>query len=451
MTNLIISFDYCQKILAFKIITLLLNIHSGKGDSFLLIMTTNSHQFEALFNHATIGIVVTGKEGRIINFNKYAETQFGYSKEEVAGKTVDMLVPSKFHKLHHHHRDVYYQHPGPRRMGEGRDLFAQRKDGTEFPVEISLSNYIINNEIFVIAFIIDITVRKKSEAIVLEQKNELERITFEIKKLNADLENKVDYRTRMLRETLTELEKSKDELHRALEKEKELNELKSRFVTTASHEFRTPLSTILSSSFLLEKYNDAHEPAKRIKHIERIKSAVNDMKSILEDFLSLGKLEEGIIKVNLQELSAEELLNEVSNIVGDLKLMVKKEQKINLLHSGNKNVVLDKQLFKHIITNLIQNAIKFSSENGTIEINYETTAEGLRLAVKDNGIGISEEDQEHLFQRFFRAKNAVNIQGTGLGLHIVVKYLELMNGKITFKSALNEGSAFTIHIPNNQL
>jgi PAS domain S-box-containing protein len=413
-------------------------------------MTTNSQQFEALFNHATIGIVVTDKEGKIINFNKFAETQLGYSKEDVMGKTVDLLLPSKFRKMHQHHRDAFYQHPGPRRMGEGRDLFAQRKDGSEFPVEISLSNYIINDEIFVIAFIIDITIRKKSEAIVLEQKNELERITVEIKKLNTELENKVDYRTRMLRETLAELEKSKEELNQALEKEKELNELKSRFVTIASHEFRTPLSTILSSSFLLEKYNDVNEPVKRIRHIVRIKSAVGDMMSILEDFLSLGKLEEGIVKINKQELNSNELLNEVSNIIADLKLMLKQEQKINLVYSGATSVNLDKQLFRHILSNLIQNAIKFSSEKGTIEINYEISDERLTLTVKDNGIGISEEDQEHLFERFFRAKNALNIQGTGLGLHIVVKYLELMNGNITLKSALNEGSSFTIHIPNYQ-
>ena len=174
------------------------------------------------------------------------------------------------------------------------------------------------------------------------------------------------------------------------------------------------------------------------------------MKSILEDFLSLGKLEEGIIKVTLAEIDAEELLHQVTNIIGDLRLIVKKDQKITLMHSGNDNVVLDKQLFKHVLINLVQNAIKFSSEKGLIEISYQTSEAGLNLTVKDNGIGISDEDQEHLFERFFRAKNAVNIQGTGLGLHIVVKYLELMGATISFKSALNEGSAFSIHIPNNQ-
>ncbi|MBS1934702.1 MAG: PAS domain-containing sensor histidine kinase, partial [Bacteroidetes bacterium] len=323
-------------------------------------MTTISQQFQALFDYATIGIVVTDKDGNIINFNHYAEQQFGYSKEEVLGKTVDVLVPRNLHKAHHHHRTDFYTNPHPRRMGEGRDLFAQRKDGTEFPVEISLSNYVINEEIFVIAFIIDITVRKKNEVIVLEQKKELEKITVEIKKLNSELEQKVDYRTKMLRETLTELEKSKDELNLALEKEKELNELKSRFVTTASHEFRTPLSTILSSSYLLEKYNNLNEPEKREKHIERIKSAVADMKGILEDFLSLGKLEEGIVRVDLQEMDTEQIFNETSVIIADLKLLLKHGQQLNVQYLGNNNVCVDRLLFKHILTNLIQNAIKFS-------------------------------------------------------------------------------------------
>ena len=412
-------------------------------------MITVSQQFEALFTHASIGIFITNKRGNIININKYAETQFGYSKEELIDKTVDLLVPQKIHAHHHELRENFYKRPGPRRMGEGRDLFAQKKDGTEFPVEVSLSNYEINGEIFVIAFVIDITVRKKNEAMVIDQKEELEMITGQIKKLNTDLEQKVDYRTRMLRETLAELEKSKDELNAALEKEKELNELKSRFVTTASHEFRTPLSTILSSSYLLERYNDPNEPAKREKHIERIRSAVADMKNILEDFLSLGKLEEGIVRADLQRMGPDELLSEVSNIIADMKLSIKHGQEINLKQSGDSHVHLDKHLFKHVLTNLIQNAIKFSSETGTIDIIYKTSGEGLRCTVKDNGIGISTEDQEHLFGRFFRAKNAVNIQGTGLGLHIVAKYLELMNGRITLISTLNEGSAFTIFIPSN--
>jgi PAS domain S-box-containing protein len=246
-------------------------------------------QFEALFNHASIGIVVTNAKGLIINFNHYAEAQFGFSKAEMIGQSVDILVPQYMQKAHFNHRQEFYKNPSPRKMGEGRDLFAAKKDGTLFPVEISLSNYSVLNEKYVIAFIIDITVRKKNDLMLQEQKEALEKITTEVKKLNVELEQKVEYRTQMLQETLSELEKSKEELSGTLEKEKELNELKSRFVTTASHEFRTPLSTILSSAFLLEQHNDSPDPEKRKKHIHRIKAAVDDLKSILEDFLSLGK------------------------------------------------------------------------------------------------------------------------------------------------------------------
>ena len=275
----------------------------------------------------------------------------------------------------------------------------------------------------------------------------MERITVEIKKLNIDLEQKVEYRTKMLRETLTELERSKEELSESLEKEKELNELKSRFVTTASHEFRTPLSTILSSSFLLEKYNDADEPGKREKHIHRIKNAVEDMRAILEDFLSLGKLEEGLIKINAEEFSADQLSSEIKSIIGEMENLCKKGQHISFSQSGQFKVVIDKMLFKNIVINLLSNAIKFSPENSVINIHCNITSENLRVSIKDNGIGISEEDREHLSQRFFRAKNAVNIQGTGLGLHIVTKYLELMDGDIEIESKLNEGSVFTFVIP----
>jgi PAS domain S-box-containing protein len=405
-------------------------------------------QFEALFNHATIGIVITNSKGQIINFNQYAETQFGYTKEEVMGKGIEMLIPQNIRAKHVGLRNSFYEHPGPRRMGEGRDLFAQKKDGLNFPVEISLSNYLINNEILVIAFVIDITKRKKNEEVVLIQRDELEVIAKEIKQLNQELEQKVESRTKMLREALTALENSKEELSQALENEKGLNELKSLFVTTASHEFRTPLSTILSSTYLLEKYNSAEETEKREKHLQYIKDAVADMKSILEDFLSLGKLEEGLIKPKQEMIAAADLFVEIQKVIDEIHQQCKQDQKILLQHHNDFSIYLDKQLFRNILSNLLSNAIKFSPDDGTIKINCSANKEELIVSVEDNGIGISEEDRSHLFERFFRAKNAVNIQGTGLGLHIVSKYLELMHGSIEIKSELNKGTNFTFYIPS---
>lgn len=404
------------------------------------------HQLEALFDYATIGIVVTDAQARIINFNKCAEGQFGYTKEEVLGEYIELLLPQKYRESHVHDRNAFFGDPHPRRMGEDRDLHARKKDGTEFPVEVSLTYY-TTNQTYVIAFVIDITVRKHNQIVVLQQKEELQRVTTEIKQLNTALEQKVADRTKMLRETLVALEKSKEEVNEALKAEKELGELKSRFVTMASHEFRTPLSTILTSAYLLEKYNDVEEPAKREKHIQRIKTAVSDMRSILEDFLSLGKLEEGLIQATVLPTSAEECFSVIQSVVNELEPVCKSGQTIAYTCSGDAVVPVDKQLLKNIMMNLVSNAIKFSPENSVIAIQSLATDEHLIIEVRDSGIGISKEDLQHLFERFFRAKNAANIQGTGLGLHIVVKYLELMNGTISVQSELNRGTTFTITIP----
>ena len=405
--------------------------------------TNNTEQFEALFNNATIGIIITGKNGKIINFNRYAETQFGYFKDEIIGKSLKTLIPTQNkagEKCENNFFDLLND-------DNNKELYGQKKDGSSFPVEVSISNYTIKNEAFIMAFIIDTTVRKKNELALLNKKSELEKITLKVKKLNTELEQKVADRTKMLRETLSALERSKEELSETLQNEKELGELKSRFVTMASHEFRTPLSAILSSTFLLEKYNEISEGDKRIKHLQRIRGAVSDMKAILEDFLSLGKLNEGLIKASIEDVTANDLFSYVENILNEMVPHFKHGQCIHFEYNGKKSVQIDKQLFKNILTNLLLNAIKFSPDKSAIKVNINISADELYFSIKDEGIGISEEDQQHLFKRFYRAKNAANIQGTGLGLHIVSKYLDLINGTIELESTINKGSTFIIHIP----
>ncbi len=382
-------------------------------------------RLNALFEHATEGIIIANRAGEIVKANPSTERLFGYSTNELTGKNVDQLVPYRFSEKHKGLREGYAQNPHPRSMGKGIELFALRKDGSEFPVEISLSYYKKGDDMFAIAFIIDITERRKSEE--------------QIKSINAELEKKVEERTQVLKETMRELERS-------LEKEKELNDMKSRFVTMASHEFRTPLSTILSSVSLIDKYKSEDDDEKRHKHVERIKSAVTNMTLILNDFLSAGKLEEGKVTNNPVQTNISDMVKEIS---GELSNLLKSGQKILYSHAGNEVVMIDKQFFRNIIINLLSNAIKFSPENKPITITTKVNELQLNIMVKDEGIGIPNDEKNNLFERFFRAKNASNIQGTGLGLNIVSKYIEELRGEIDFDSELNEGTTFYITIPLN--
>ncbi len=380
---------------------------------------SNKYEFEALFNNAAIGIIIVDSVGTILLVNQFALQQFGYQDNEVIGQKIEKLIPQRFKARHETHRDRYHNHnPHSRPMGTGLDLYAAKKDGTEFPVEVSLSTYTTPEGRFTIAFVSDITIRKESQDALV--------------KLNAALEEKVKERTLSLEE--------------ALEKEKELNELKSRFVSMASHEFRTPLSTILSSAYLVSKYVESEEQPKRDKHIQRIISSVNMLTDILNDFLSVGKIEEGKIQVRIFDVDIPET---VSSLLNELFHILKKGQKISYKHDGSNITLIDAALLKHILMNLVSNAIKFSPEDSTISVTSAVTENEFVLSVKDEGVGISEEDQQHLFQRFFRGANVTNIQGTGLGLHIVSKYAELMNGHITYETALNKGTKFIITFKNN--
>lgn len=399
-------------------------------------------RFEALFQYASMGIVVAGKGGDILLVNNFLITQFGYSSaSELVGQKIEKLIPSRYHGKHTHYRDNYNNNPHPRPMGIGKDLFAVKKDGTEFPVEVSLSNYTMDNESYTIGFINDISIRKGFETEVQRQQMQLAETNKRIEQMNDELEEKVELRTKQLKETLAELEVSKDELTKALSKEKELSDLKSRFVSMASHEFRTPLSTILSSASLVAKYTQTDEQERRDKHIQRIKSSVNNLTSLLNEFLSIGKIEDGKIIANNIRFNIREM---ITALCTELEGIARKDQQIHYRHEGEETVLLDPNLLRNVITNLVSNAIKFSAEDGTIDVSSKTTAREVIITVQDNGLGISREDQEHLFERFFRGANVTNIQGTGLGLHIVGRYIEIMDGKIEFFSELEKGTRFII-------
>ena len=616
--------------------------------------TENKLIFETLFRFATEGILIAGADGVILKANPALNKMFGYASG-LEGITIETLIPDNLRDAHRDHRTGYQKSPKVRAMGQNIDLYGQRKDGTIFPVEVSLSPSKIEADQVVIAFVIDISERKKREQVELSMgrlfdqslneiyifdykdlrflrvnhaaignlgytMKELKKMTpvdikpeftsdafetmikplregtpkvqFEtlhqrkdgssypvevhlqrtiynmesafiaiilditerkiaennLRQYSIDLEKKVEERTRELRESqklhsaiarnfpdgmisifdkdlryvfvegkelfalgitsemligtpyldrlapeiaaqtakeltevfkgqpssidikyrdndyvldavpiadddgeikhilvieknITERKKAEDRVRRALEHERELGELKSRFVSTASHEFRTPLSTILSSVSLLSKYQSVGDQEKRDKHIQRIKSAVHNLTSILNDFLSLDKLETGVIQGNPEQF---DLPLFIQDICDQLVPTLRKNQRIKYQHTGNNEVNLDKHILNNILLNLLSNASKYSGENSAIELSTIVKNGSMQVKVKDYGSGISEDDQKHLFERFFRSKGAINIPGTGLGLNIVKKYVDLLGGDIDVYSVFGEGSTFTI-------
>jgi PAS domain S-box-containing protein len=398
-------------------------------------------KFEALFHYATLPILLVNKTGNIILANNQALRLFGYTELQITALSVEQLIPQKYRGGHSQNRSDYEKNPLTRPMGRGLELFGLKKNGDEFPVEVSLGHYQIEQESFVISFIIDITHRKQIEDTMKKQTSEMEKAKIEIEELNAELENKVELRTHELTDTLTKLEKSRDELTVALSKERELSDLKSRFVSMASHEFRTPLSTILSSVSLIAKYTESIDQDKRNKHIQRIHSAVSNLTDILNEFLSLGKIEEGKIQVHFSIFNLKEQLN---LIINEISPILKGGQHIYYNHKGDTQINLDLSLLRNIMINLISNASKFSNENACIYVNSQVIGKKAFVDIRDEGLGIAEEDKKHLFERFFRGKNVINIQGTGLGLHIVSKYVELMNGSIEVDSELEKGTQFNL-------
>ncbi len=385
---------------------------------------------EALFRFATEGILIVNKQGEIVLINPSAEKLFGYDPQELMGGKIEQLIPRKFAGSHQGYRESYTHHPHARPMAVGKNLFGLKKDGTEFPVEVSLSPYSNEMGTFVIAFIIDITQRKETEEKLRNYSNELEK--------------QVKTRTLILEEAVDQLEKTKKNLHDALEKERELNELKSRFVSMASHEFRTPLTTMMSSLTLVKRYRDINDVPKQDRYISKIEHSITNLTDILDDFLSLSKLEEGKVQNVPERFNMQQFIAEITEEMQ----AIDPRQQLLYEHQGVQEVYLDQKLLKNVLLNLISNAVKFSPKQTPVRISSRVTNDKIQVSVQDYGIGISAEDQKNLFERFFRGTNATHIQGTGLGLSIVARYIELMNGTIGFQSQENEGTVFTITFPN---
>ena len=365
--------------------------------------------FNLLFEAVSEGIIVVDDKQNIVATNSSSDDMFGYKKDELLSKHLNKLIPSQYHSSHNVHFKEFMIHDSKRKMGVGVEVYGIKKNTEVFPIELGLNPFKVDKNNYVMAILVDVTERKF---------------------YTETLENTVKERTKQLR--------------KALKKERDLNDLKTKFLSLVSHEFKTPLSGIQSSAILLEKYHLSEHQKKREKHIRTIFNEVQSLNNIIDDFLSIEKLEAGKVKYNFKTFRLSKILNEV---IYEANMVLKEGQRIKYPENiEGVTMYQDEKMLKLTLSNLINNAIKYSPENSSIEIEIKQDNEFTFLTVKDFGIGIPKKDQENIFSRYFRAGNVTLIQGTGIGLNIAKGHIENLGGTIYFKSKENKGSKFTIKL-----
>lgn len=352
--------------------------------------------------------VFDAKTLKFVQVNYGAQKNLGYTMDELVKMTPLNILPYKDEAEFRGVVDILLKKNVQKLEVES---IHYRKDGTTYPVESHLQlSKLGEREVFV-AIILDITERKN---------------------YTTKLENKVTERTSQLKE--------------ALRKEIEINELKTRFLSLLSHEFKTPLSAILTSSLLLGKYELTEQQANRNKHIRTISDKVHLLNNILNSFLSIEKFETGNLSYQFNEFKISEKVN---NVIYDAKLLLKEGQQIKYRENiVDLSIYQDEQVVELILTHLIHNAIKYSPENSIIYIDISQNDELTSIKITDNGIGIPIKDQKNIFDRYFRSDNVINTEGTGIGLNIVKNHLENLDGVISFESEEHIGTTFTVSIPN---
>lgn len=359
----------------------------------------SEEKFRLLVEAAPIAIVITDQAGAILLVNRQAELLFAYQSAELVGQPVEMLMSPIVRAAHSRQRAVYSTAPRVRQMGGGSELFAQRKDGSPLPVEIELSYIETSAGLLVMTFIVDITERKARE----------------------------------------------DQLRKAFEKEKELGELKSRFVSMASHEFRTPLATILALSETLSAYRHRMTDDQIKLRLDRIRDQVGHLQDIMEDVLQLARLQARRAEFNPMALDLDDLCR---TVIAEFESQPHELHHLVYISTARRRAVtLDKKLMRQIINNLVSNALKYSPADTTVTVRLEDRDRTLLLSVHDEGIGIPAADLQHLFEPFHRAANVENIAGTGLGLTITKEAIELHGGTIAIESEVGLGTTFIVSLP----
>jgi len=402
------------------------------------VFEKNSNIFRLLSETVSEGILVVNEEQFIVAANGRAHKLFGYSDDELIGKSIEVLIPETSRREHKTLAHDLIKKETEKRAIHGRNLTGLQKNGNEFPLKIGLNPFTLYGNKYMLTLVDDLTEIKKKDS--------------QIHELNTQLEKKIKARTQELRDTVAQLkreikrrEEAEAKIKNALAKEKELNELKTKFLSLVSHEFKTPLSGILTSATLVGKYAKEHQQDKRDKHLKTIVGQVNHLNTILTDFLSIERLETGKEVYKMSDFSLSKVINEV---VYSANMILKNGQRINYPQNVD-DVILhhDEKIISLCLTNLLYNAVKYSPEDTEIDLKVELSKDKALFQIKDQGIGIPEKDQKHIFERYFRAENVLTTQGTGIGLNIVKAHVENLDGKVYFESKEKKGSTFSFEIP----
>jgi PAS domain S-box-containing protein len=381
--------------------------------------TRGERRFRELFEVAPDGILELDAKGRIVLMNAVAEKLSGYSRDELLGQNVEILVPTELRAKHIDHRANYWSHPVTRPMGSGLNLHIQRKDGVRVPVEISLSPVKYDGAVRVTAIIRDITERKRAEQQIREIQ---ERLTAELTASNRQLE----LRNR--------------EIDRA-------NRLKTEFVASMSHELRTPLHTIIGFAELMAEELEGPLNEKQKRFVGHIHKDSLHLLELINDVLDISRIEAGRLELRLEAFDIMAAIDEVlatirpQAVAKSLNLGAPVPQSISLC--------ADRVRFKEILYNLLSNAVKFTPEGGRIRVDAIARDSLAEVSVSDTGIGISTEEQAAVFDKFYQVGPTTRgvREGTGLGLAITKQLVEAHGGRIWLESEPGRGSHFHFTMP----